>query len=181
MLLEEIIFNTIEQKILKSMIDNPEKQFYERQIVQLAKVSVGGANQALKKLESEGLIKKEIKGKMNFYQVILDNPLIRQLKTISNLILLEPLIDDLKSKALKIVLFGSSAEGTNLNSSDIDLFVISINFQKIEQIIEKSTFGKKLQTIIKDPVETEKMIKKNSSLWQEIERGIILYEEQNES
>lgn len=179
--LEETFFTTTGQKILKLMIKYPDKQFYEREIVNLAKVSVGGANQVLKELGDLNLFEKQTKGRMNFYKINLKNAIVRELKILSNIIHLQPLINNIQSSSIKIVLFGSSAEGTNINESDYDLFIVANSAEKILNIIEKSAFKNKIQAIIKNPFEQEKMINENEMLWQEIDRGIILYEKGEEN
>ncbi|MBM2820711.1 MAG: Mn-dependent transcriptional regulator [Candidatus Berkelbacteria bacterium] len=180
--INELFFATLEQKILRSMFEEPEKQFYEKQIAIFSDVSIGGANLALDNLEKAGLVKKEIKGRMNFYRVNFGNPLVRQYTILSNLASTQILVEVLKLNSLKIILFGSVAEGTNLKDSDIDLFIVTNQTEAIEKAIEKQK-GVKIQAVIKNPLEAEKMISENETLWQEIERGIVLYErkEENES
>jgi len=179
--LEETFFTTTGQKILKLMIKYPDKQFYEREIAKLAKVSVGGANQVLKELGDLNLFEKQTKGRMNFYKINLKNAIVRELKILSNLIYLQPLIINIKSRSIKIILFGSSAEGTNINESDYDLFIVADNPKKILKIIDKSAIKNKIQVIIKNPFEQEKLISENETLWREIERGIILFEKEEKN
>lgn len=178
--LEKTFFSTTGQKILELMVKYPDKQFYEREIVNLADVSIGGANQVLKELDNLDLFKKEVKGRMNFYKINLDNPIVRQLKILSNLIHIKPLIKYLKPQAIKIILFGSAAEGTNIEESDYDIFIVTNEPEDIERIIGKSAFKDKVQAIIKNPLDQEKMIGENETLWYEIERGIVLSEREGE-
>lgn len=178
--MEKIFFNTIGQRILRLMAEYSEKNFYESEIAQSANISVGGANQTLRELVKADLVDKEIKGRMSFYRINLKNPLIRQLKIINNLVFIQPLVDRLKTSALKITLFGSSATGDNLSDSDIDLFIISNNPEIILQAAKKGLFKDKIQAVVKDPVEAEQMRKENPTLYEEIDRGIVIYEEQDE-
>lgn len=178
MKLDKILSSKIGQKILLLIVSHPDKQFYEREIVKLANVSVGGANQILKVFARLDLIKLDKKGRMNFYQANLSNPLTREFKILENIARLGTITDKLKLEAQKIILFGSAAEGTNLAESDFDFFVITTNHQKIEKIINESV--QIIQAIIKTPEEVEGMISRNDPLWQEIERGIVLFDkEQN--
>jgi len=179
--LEKIFFNTIGQRILRLMAKYPEKNFYESERAQSADISVGGANQTLRELVKANLVDKEIKGRMSFHRINLKNPLVRQLKIINNLVFIQPLVDRLKTSAFKITLFGSSATGDNLSDSDIDLFIISNNPEIILQTTKKGSFKNRIQAIVKDPVEAEQMRKENPTLYEEIDRGIVIYEAEDES
>ena len=179
--LQNTIFQTLPQKIIKLLISYPEQTFYERQIANSAKISIGGANQALQALTNFGLIKKETKGRMHFYQINLDNPLIKQIKIINNLIILQKILNKIKPYALKIILFGSAADGVNLQASDFDIYIESNKPDKIEKIINASAWRDTIQPIIKNPVAAEKFATENPTLWQEINHGLVIFEEGNGS
>jgi len=175
--LQNIIFQTLPQKIIKLLISHPEQTFYERQIANLAKISIGGANQCLQTLTNFDLLKKETKGRMHFYQVNLNNPLIKQLKIINNLIILQKILNKIKPHTLKIILFGSAADGANLQASDFDIYIESNEPDRVESIINASAWRNTIQPIIKDPVVAEKFATENPALWQEINHGLVIYEE----
>jgi len=58
---------------------------------------------------------------MNFYCLDNELPLAKYLKIVQNLIMLSPLVEKLKSISLKVVLFGSVAQGENTSLSDINI------------------------------------------------------------
>ena len=116
------------------------------------------------------------KGRMLFYAVDIENPLIRSLKITENISLLKLLIGQIKKISQKIILFGSFANGTNIEGSDIDLFVLSDQQKSVRKIIEESSLAEKIQLIIKKPIDFIGFNEKNPLFYQEIGKGFILWE-----
>jgi len=167
---------TSHQKILSFLLNHPSRSYMEKEIVKATKVSKSAVNEALKELAKDKLVLQEKKGRMSFYSVDLNDPVIRRLKCTENVSLLKPLVEQLKKISQKIILFGSFAEGTNIEESDIDLFVLSNQPDIVQRIIQKSSLAEKIQPVIKKPAEFIGFDKKKPLFYQEIERGIILWE-----
>lgn len=167
---------TSHQKVLSFLLNHPSCSYMEKEIVRAAKVSKSAVNEALKELAKDKLILQEKKGRMSFYSVDLDEPVIRRLKSTENVSLLKPLTEQLKKISQKIILFGSFAEGINVEESDIDLFVLSDQPDSIQRVIQKSPLAEKIQPVIKKPAEFIGLDKKKPLFYQEIERGIVLWE-----
>ena len=148
----------------------------EKEVVKATKVSKSAVNEALKELAKDKLILQEKKGRMSFYSVDLNDPIIRRLKSTENVSLLKPLVEQLKKVSQKIILFGSFAEGTNIEESDIDLFISSNQPENAQRIVQKSPLAEKIQPVVKKPAEFINLDKKKPLFYQEIERGIILWE-----
>jgi len=167
---------TSHQKVLSFLLNHPSRSYMEKEIVKATKVSKSAVNEALKELAKDKLVLQEKKGRMSFYSVDLNDPVIRRLKCTENVSLLKPLVEQLKKISQKIILFGSFAEGTNIEESDIDLFVLSNQPDIVQRIIQKSSLAEKIQPVIKKPAEFIGFDKKKPLFYQEIERGIILWE-----
>lgn len=167
---------TSHQKVLSFLLNYPSRSYMEKEIARATKVSKSAVNEALKELAKDKLILQEKKGRMSFYSVDLNDPVIRRLKSTENVSLLRPLVEQLKKVSQKIILFGSFAEGTNVEDSDIDLFVLSDQPEDVQGIIQKSPLTEKIQPVIKKPSEFISLDKKKPLFYQEIERGIILWE-----
>ncbi|MDO8886207.1 nucleotidyltransferase domain-containing protein [Candidatus Oleimmundimicrobium sp.] len=180
MSVKEKLFFTNYHKILFFLISNPTYKYTEKEIKEATNVSRAGINFALKDLAEDNLVVVEKRGKMSFYTVDLKNPLIRQLKLIANLIILDPLLAKVKSVSQKVVLFGSAASGTNIEESDFDLFVLSNNPRKILDIVSDSQLAEKIQLIVKKPIDVPSLKKKDPIFYDEIERGLVLWERENE-
>lgn len=175
-MLNELLFSTSLQKVLGFLLLHPEEKLYDREVSRLTKVGRAATNYSLRTLLETGLIRREKRGRMYFYYVTLDDPIIRQLKITQNLIYIRPLVEKLKDVSLKIVLYGSSSTGTNHSESDIDLFVLSREPKNVKAIIYKSPFKEKLQYIVNSPQEFIGLKRDNPVFHKQVSNGIILYE-----
>ena len=175
-MLNEIYYSTSVQKVLYFLLLHPEERFYDREVSRLTKVGRAATNYSLRTLLGTGLIGREKRGRMYFYYVTLDDPIIRQLKITQNLIYLRPLVEKLKDVSLKIVLYGSSSTGTNHAESDIDLFVLSREPKSVKDLIYKSPFRERLQYVANNPQEFIGLKRDNPVFHKQVSSGIILYE-----
>lgn len=167
---------TSHQKVLSFLLNHPSRSYMEKEVVKATKVSKTAVNEALKELANDKLVLREKKGRMSFYSIDLNDPVIRRLKSTENVSLLKPLVEQLRKVSQKIILFGSFAEGTNIEESDIDLFILSDQPENTQRIIQKSPLAEKIQLVIKKPSEFISFDKKKPIFYQEIERGIVLWE-----
>lgn len=175
MKLLNFFINTTEQKILNFLAQNLGKSFFDKEVAQRTKISRGATNKALRDLAKSRLVIKEKRGRMNFYQASTANPILKEFKVLRNVILLLPLIKRLKKTSEKIILFGSASRGENYKDSDVDLFILAHDKERIKEIIKKLKV-KFLQLIIKTPTEFVTIEKKDPTFYQEITRGITLWE-----
>lgn len=172
---------TNHQKVLSFLAKFSDREFYERQIARKIGISYGSANKVLNDLFSNGLLKRQKKGKMYFYSLNITNALFRQFKILNNIVLLQPLIKKLKKVTRKIVLYGSCAEGTDTSGSDIDLFIISEQKSKVLRTIENYSLGKgfegtKIQPVIQTPIELLKSEKEDKEFISLVRDGLSLWE-----
>ena len=170
------IVSTTAQKILGFLTQNPGRQFLANEIQKATKISRAGVNFSLRKLVKEKLVLREKKAKIYLYSVDHNDPVIKQLKVLGTTALLKPLVVKAKKFSGKIVLFGSCARGENIPTSDIDLFVLANDHEKIRKLVEKHTLNKKLQVIIRSPLKFAEMKNKEPVFFEEISRGITLWE-----
>lgn len=170
------IFSGI-QKVL-SYLTNQKNWRTVKEIQKSTFLSKSGTHLALNKLSKLALIEKEQKGKTYLYRVNFSSPIVKQFKVLENLIEYSSSIEKLKPLSQKIILFGSASRGENLPNSDIDLFVVTHNPEEVKKIIEKDKLKDKLQPIIRSPLEYTNLEKKDPVFYQEIERGIILWEKE---
>lgn len=173
--INETFINTSKQKILYFLAENIGMKFFDKEISEKSKISRGATNKALKELAKSDLILKETSGRMNFYQANSANPLLKQFKVLNNIIILSDLIKKLKETSEKIILFGSVSRGENYKDSDTDIFILTHDKERATEIIKKSKL-KSLQPIVKTPAEFIDLEKNNLTFYQEIIRGIVLWE-----
>lgn len=175
MKLTDLFINTVEQKILSFLAQNLGKSFFDKEVAQKTKISRGATNKALRGLAKSELVIKEERGRMNFYQANKGNPVLKEFKVLRNVIPLLPLVKKLKEASEKIILFGSASRGENYKDSDIDFFVLTHNKEEVKEIIRKFKRGFP-QLIIKEPAEFVALEKKDITFYQEIMRGVTLWE-----
>lgn len=174
-MIEELLFNTSAQKILKFLLSNPDIKFYDREISRLSGVKKSSANYSLRALIEAGIVLTETRGRMIFYFVTLQDPLIRQLKKTGTLIRLREICEDLKRVSAEIILYGKAAEGVDDSESGADLFVVSGNRREVVGIINRSSLSKKINLFISTPAEYNRLKRDNRQLLRDIKKGISLY------
>jgi len=175
------IIATVNQKVLSLLVKFSDKEFYERQIARKISIAYGSANRALNDLYSTGAIKRRQEGKMYFYSVDLSNAAITELKKLINIILIEPLTQALKDISSRIVLYGSCAQGIDTSQSDLDLFIVSHDKERVMETIDNFSFPLgfediHIQPVIKSPVELLEASKSEQAFLKEVEQGIVLWE-----
>ena len=173
---QTLLFFTNAQKVLSFLIKNPEREYFDRQISKLIGVSRAGTNFALRDLARQGFILREKKGRMFFYKAASNNALIKYLKILQNIVSLRPLIEKLKESSLKIVLYGSAANGENTAESDIDIFIMSRETDEAKEIIFKDKLREKIQYVAQTPGDFIKSRKNNPVFYKEVEKGIVLWQ-----
>ncbi len=170
-MIEELLFNTSAQKILRFLLSNPDVKFYDREISRLSGVKKSSANYALRSLVREKVVYSEKRGRIIFYCAETSDPLTRMLKTALNTVLVRPLTDSLRDEADKIIMYGPAAKGLNPAGGDIDICITGEDIPAIEKIITQSTADDAIACLIKTPLEYSGMEKDNPDLFDEICRG----------
>jgi len=175
------VIATNSQKVLGLLAKFSDQEFYEREVVRRLGISSGSANRALNELFSSGAVSRRREGKMYFYSVDSSNAAIAEFKKMVNLMLVEPLIEELKKISNRIVLYGSCAQGADTSESDLDLFVVSNDKQNVSDTIHNFKFPRgyeniHIQSVIKTPVELLESGESERIFLEEIERGLELWE-----
>jgi predicted nucleotidyltransferase len=173
---------TNHQKVLSFMAKFSDMELYEREIARKTGISYGSANKVLNDLYSAHLLIRHQKGKMFFYQFNLKDPIARQFKILNIVALLRPLVLNLREFAARIILFGSSATGDDTSESDIDVFIVSEQKQKILGIIDQTNLGRGLDSIQIQPIifshdEVLDSEKNDIEFLSLVREGILLWDE----
>jgi predicted nucleotidyltransferase len=180
-MLQPHLISTINQKVLSLLVKFSDREFYEREVSRKLGISAGSANRALNELFSSGVLWRRREGKMYFYSIDSSNAVLREFKKVVNLMLIEPLIEELKKMASRIILYGSCALGTDNSESDLDLFIVSNNKKDVSNVISTFNFPRgfesiHIQSVIKTPVELLEGGETGQTFMDEVERGIVLWE-----
>ena len=180
-MLQPHLISTINQKVLSLLVKFSDQAFYEREVTRKLGISTGSANRALNELFSSGVVWRRREGKMYFYSIDSSNAALTEFKKMVSLMLIEPLIEELKKISSRVVLYGSCALGTDTSESDIDLFVVSNSKEDVSNVISDFKFPKgfeniHIQSVIRTPVELLEGGESERTFMEEVERGIVLWE-----
>ena len=170
--------STTTQKILDFLCENPYESFYSAQVALKTNLSRGGANQALRRMAKGDLVVTEKKGRMVFYRVDSKSPIVKQFKVLKNVTALAGLVEKIKPYAERIVLFGSCAQGEDTQKSDVDIFIVSGDKERVGRFILSLRSKREIQYIIKSPQEFIGFDKREPELYAEVKKGIILWEKE---
>lgn len=177
------LISTNYQKVLRFLLLEAGRSFYEREIARNAGLSPSSAHYVLSALSKAGLINCKRNGRMCFYSIDATNPYLKGFRLLVNLLLIEPLAEKLKRLAHKIILFGSWADGTNTEDSDIDLFIVSSEKERVLSLINKSSgspqfFNRKIQPIVVTPQELLRKTEKDKVFMEEVAKGNTIWEKE---
>src|SRR5438552_17205381 len=118
---------TVTLKVLECLARDPAAAHHVREVAEEAGVSVGAASITLRALQGQRLAEADERGGSKFYSIDLSNPAAREFKILFNILGLRDLVEALKEYGERVALFGRSAEGTEEQYSDIDVYVQAQN------------------------------------------------------
>lgn len=173
---KELLGNKSIIKLLDFFIHNSSKEFSQIKVREKTKLTKATLTKWLKYLEKNEIINVKIIGVTKLYKLNDSNLIVKQLKILNTLILLNG-IELLKEKyKIKIYLYGSSARGENINTSDIDLLVIgNINRDTIIRDINKiaNRINKTITIQIFNHMDWINMNKKDNAFYERVEKDKI--------
>ena len=150
----ELFKTYVKWKILAHFLANPNTSFHIKQLARILSVSPASVSDAVKSFEEDGLLSKEEKGLAHIYSLNTDNSMVVPLKKaygIAFVLSSKPgeKILEITPNIISIALFGSFAEGTFDEKSDIDFLIVT---------------GARKETFIKAAKEMESELEKEVSL-----------------
>lgn len=172
----EPLFAASPARVLRFLARNTGKSFFEREIVEATGVSRSAVNLATRTLHQAGLLLCERRGRMNFYAADDRHPFVRQFKVLDTLVQLELLQKEMRPLVRQIILFGSCAEGTNTNESDIDLFILTSERSRVMALISQYPADHRIQPVILNNQELAAVKEKDAAFYEQVRRGIVLWE-----
>jgi predicted nucleotidyltransferase len=115
--------------VLGLVLIHPDEQFYQREIAERVGTTVLQAQRALKRIQDAGLVEKTRRGNRAYYKAHRQHPAYEDLR---KMLLKTVGLGDQLREALRSVeghvrlafVYGSMASGTDIASSDVDLFIV---------------------------------------------------------
>ena len=165
-------------KVLYLFHEDPVQEIHEREVARRARVSEGSANRVLRLLSEVKVLQRNRRGRMVFYRFNSKNAVARQFKVLFNVYSLNALVEKIRNSSKKIILFGSCSEGTDAKESDVDLFILTNEKDKVRSSIsdyQKSVL-KRISPIVVNSNEFVKLKKEDKPLYERILNGVTLWE-----
>jgi hypothetical protein len=162
---------------------HPSDEYHLKELVRNVNLSLRPTHEITRKMEQEGILQSRRMGNLKIFYLNAENPVVRQLRVVEIIAALSSLLEQLKPICDRVVLFGSCAEGTFTPESDVDLFAITDNKEKIISMTNGMAVGDQelpVNIVAESYQGVVHMKKKNDVLWSRIERGINLYEANDE-
>ena len=115
---------------MKEVLTYPIKKFSVHELARATKLSVNASKYSLDYMLAKALVKRDKVGKTYQYQADLENYLARQWKVLFSLEEIDKarIVENIlktKKTILSIILYGSTAIGRDVETSDIDILVIA--------------------------------------------------------
>lgn len=174
-MMRDVFVCTNLQRALGFLAEHPGQTYFVKEISRLARISYGGASEAMAHLHALGFVTREQRGKLILYAADTRHPLIRYYKVLLTLAGLTPLLDELKPLASEVILFGSCAEGTDTAESDIDLYVTTDTPDAVHDVIWRNPLAEKLRPVINTPVESVETKQQDPVFYEQVMRGIVVW------
>ncbi len=131
--------------ILKPFFEEPNREFNIREVARILDISPATASKELHTLSNDGILKEKKERTLKLYKANLESGLYKDIKTFYNIRKLKDsgLLASLNKFYLMpaVVLFGSCAYGTDTETSDFDLLVVS---EKTEEFPRIKLFERRL-------------------------------------
>jgi DNA-binding transcriptional ArsR family regulator len=172
----ERLFATSYAQVLRFLARHVGQSFYEREIVESTDVSRSAVNLAANALYEAGFLRRERRGRMNFYVANDRHPFVRQFKILDTIALLEPLLTQLQPLSRRIVLFGSCAQGTDGADSDVDLFILTSDRSQVMTLISHNRLERPVQPVIVSNQELATMKQHDRAFYDQVQQGMVLWE-----
>jgi len=165
-------------KVLQLFLDNPMREYHEREAMRRVRISKGSANKILRLLADLDFLDRERKGRMVFYKLNVKDPTVRQFKILANVYSLRKLVDALKQHSRRIILFGSCAAGTDVKESDLDLFILTSERAYVRSRISEfnRSSERNVAPVIVNATGFVRLKNDDKPLYESIESGITLWE-----
>ena len=126
------LFGATRQAVLRNLFSHPDERFYLRRIIQLVGLGSGTVQRELEQLTGAGILNRVVEGRQTYYGVNHNCPVYNELrglirKTLGVAQVLKEALSSMASKIHIAFVYGSTAEGSESASSDIDVMVVGDN------------------------------------------------------
>lgn len=171
------LFHQTPLKILSFLSKHVREVFCEGEIKKITETSTGSVNQTLRLLTDLGIVSREIKGNVFLYKLNPNNYTLKYFKIFENLLYIHDFVKEVEPYSYQIILYGSCAQGLNTVDSDIDIFVKTEYKSEVKKVVNKyRAMDENFKVVILDPLEMASSKKEDEVFYNELKKGIILWD-----
>lgn len=158
----ESLFSGVQQRLLALLFGQPDRSFYNNELLRLTGTGKGALQRELERLQSAGIITTTRIGNQTHYQANRAAPIFEEIrgiviKTFGLADVLRAALADLAERIELAFIFGSVAKGTDTAASDIDVMVVAEDlayadlFERLAPA--EATLGRKVNPTLYTPEE----------------------------
>lgn len=173
------LLGTSHARVYRHLAKNLGVSFMEAEIVSATGVGRSAVNMAVRDLANSGFIDCEKRGRTRFYSADPDDLVVRQFKVWETALNLQPVVDQLRPMARRVVLFGSAAKGLDTAGSDLDLFIVAPNRKSVRAVLDNALDGRQIQAVIVSEQELAVLKHDDPAFFTQVQQGLILLEDAN--
>jgi predicted nucleotidyltransferase len=127
--LAEVLWPAARRRVLGLLFGNPERELHLREIVRRVELAPATVQREVVALAKAGVLWRREEGRQVYYRADRTCPIFRELqgialKTVGLADVLREALQPLQDQITVAFVFGSMADGTSTNESDIDLLVV---------------------------------------------------------
>lgn len=127
-MLKGLIASKTRRLLLSTFFNNPESEYYVRQLASILGISVGTIHREVKQLVSYGMFNVKSVGNIKLYSLNKQNPIYEEIKQIiykteGAIKLVKEAVSDIEGVKIAFI-YGSFAKGDERQDSDIDVFLL---------------------------------------------------------
>ena len=169
------IFRLLSRKnnsmLIEYFLNSPTMETYPQKLMKKLKMSRLSIFKALEAaLEAKLIEVKEI-GRTKQYRLIKNDPIVKQLKILSTIDNLKPLVNNMKGKEVEIYLYGSAARGEDTEKSDIDLLIVGEGLKN--EAVGRLAQKEKIKPLCLTFLEYSSLARKDRPFYERIEKDKI--------
>ncbi len=151
------LFSPVQARLLGILFSAPDRQFQGNELIRLTAAGTGATHRQLQRFSAAGLLTVNTIGSQKFYQANRSSPIFQELRSIvlKTVGLGEPLrraLEPLRAEILAAFVFGSMAQGTATDESDIDLMVLSdsLDYSQVFDALQsvEATLGRRINPTV---------------------------------
>jgi len=122
---------TVQESVLGLLMDGSGTAFTESQVRERLGLPKSSTHRALKELADQGLASAESVGRTLLYRIDPDDPLVHHLKIARAIAKARAVLAPVANDIDLAVLFGSASRGEDTEGSDVDLFVVTSDVDRV--------------------------------------------------